>query len=165
MPEEPKSGAPNPPDSDNPRPPRLPVPPEGESWAGRELSHYRIVEKIGEGGMGVVYRAVDLSLGRSIAIKLLPPEKVGDPDRKRRFVQEAKAASALSHPNIVTIYEIARHDDVDYIAMEYIAGRTIHQCIYSGQLTLDETLRYAVQMADALAAAHAARIVHRDLKP
>ena len=115
--------------------------------------------------MGVVYRGLDLSLGRPVAMKLLPPEKVGDLDRKRRFVQEAKAASALSHPNIVTIYEIAHHENVDYVAMEYIAGRTIHQCIYSGQLTLEETLRYAVQMADALAAAHAARIVHRDLKP
>src|ERR1051326_8528399 len=136
MPEEPRSSFPDQPDRSDPESPRR-IPSEHPSWVGREVSHYRIVEKIGEGGMGVVYRGLDLSLGRPVAMKLLPPEKVGDLDRKRRFVQEAKAASALSHPNIVTIYEIAHHENVDYVAMEYIAGRSIHQRIYSGQLTLD----------------------------
>jgi serine/threonine protein kinase len=92
---------------------------------GRTISHYQVVEKLGEGGMGVVYKAHDSHLDRSVAIKVLPPEKVADPERKRRFVQEARAASALRHPNIVTIYDIDRHDGVDYIAMEYIPGRTV----------------------------------------
>jgi len=132
---------------------------------GRSLDHYQIVEKIGEGGMGVVYKARDLHLDRFVALKILPPEKVADPDRKRRFVQEAKAASALNHPNIVTIHDIDTAEGVDYIAMEFLAGRTLAQSIPPGGLPIATALEWAVQIADALAAAHAAGIVHRDLKP
>lgn len=136
------------------------------SWTGRTLSHYRICELIGAGGMGVVYRAVDTRLNRSLAMKILPASKTGDPDRRRRFIQEARAASALNHPNIVTIYEIGSEEEIDFIAMEYISGHTLESCIYRGDgLTISETLKYAVQMADALSAAHAAGIIHRDLKP
>jgi len=132
---------------------------------GRTLAHYRIIEKLGQGGMGVVYKALDIRLDRFVALKVLPPEKVADPDRKRRFVQEAKSASALNHPNIITIYDIDCADGVDFIAMEYVAGRTLRQRIADGPVPLDEALRYAVQAADALAKAHGAGIIHRDLKP
>jgi len=132
---------------------------------GQTISHYRIVEKLGGGGMGVVYKAHDSHLGRTVAIKLLPPEKVADAERKRRFVQEAKAASALNHPSIITIYDIDQADGIDFIAMEYVAGKTLAQLIGGGRLPLAETLKYAIQMADALAQAHKANIIHRDLKP
>ena len=95
----------------------------------------------------------------------MPPEKVADPERKRRFVQEAKAASALNHPNIVTIYDIDQSDGMDFIAMEYVEGKTLDQLIPRKGMRLSEALKYAVQIADALATAHAAGIVHRDLKP
>ena len=132
---------------------------------GTTLGHYRILEKLGEGGMGVVYKAQDLHLDRPVALKVLPPEKVADPDRKRRFVQEAKAASALNHPHIVTIYDIDQADGTDFIAMEYVAGTTLDQRIGHHGMRLNEALKVAVQIADALAKAHAAGIVHRDLKP
>ncbi|HXP61392.1 MAG TPA: serine/threonine-protein kinase [Dongiaceae bacterium] len=132
---------------------------------GRTVGHYRIVEKLGEGGMGVVYKARDTHLDRLVAIKVLPPERVADPDRKRRFVLEAKAASALNHPNIVTIYDIDQQDGVDYIAMEHIQGRTLDRWIGRKGLKLDEALKCGVQIADALSRAHAAGIIHRDLKP
>ncbi|HEU4996781.1 MAG TPA: protein kinase, partial [Gemmatimonadaceae bacterium] len=92
---------------------------------GRQLSHYEILERIGEGGMGVVYKARDTHLNRLVAIKILPADKVTNPDRRRRFVQEARAASALNHPGIVTIHDIAQDDGVDFIAMELVAGRTL----------------------------------------
>ena len=132
---------------------------------GRTISHYEIVEKLGEGGMGVVYKARDTHLDRFVAIKVLPPEKVADPERKRRFVQEAKSASALNHPNIITIHDIASDNGLDYIAMEYVPGKPLNQLIARRGLPLAEALKYAVQIADALAAAHAAGIIHRDLKP
>ena len=132
---------------------------------GKTLGHYQITEKLGEGGMGVVYKARDTHLDRFVAIKVLPAEKVADPDRKRRFVQEAKAASALNHPNIVTIHDIDAGDGIDFIAMEYVAGKTLDQLIPRKGMRLNEALKYAVQIADALATAHAAGIVHRDLKP
>jgi len=132
---------------------------------GRTIAHYQILEKLGEGGMGVVYKARDTHLDRFVAIKVLPPERVTDPERKRRFVQEAKAASALNHPNIITIYDIDKADGVDFIAMEFVAGKTLDQLTGRKGLKLNETLKYAVQIADALATAHAAGIVHRDLKP
>ena len=132
---------------------------------GTTLGHYRIIEKLGEGGMGVVYKAQDLHLDRPVALKVLPPEKVADPDRKRRFVQEAKAASALNHPHIVHIYDIDQADGTDFIAMEYVAGTTLDQRIGHRGMRLNDALRYAVQIADALTKAHAAGIVHRDLKP
>jgi eukaryotic-like serine/threonine-protein kinase len=132
---------------------------------GRTLAHFEILEKLGEGGMGVVYKAHDRHLDRFVAIKLLPPDKVPDPDRRLRFVQEARTASALNHPGIVTIHDIAQHDGVDFIAMEFVPGRTLERVIPPRGLGLDETVDYAIQIGDALAAAHAAGIVHRDLKP
>ncbi|MBP1727439.1 MAG: serine/threonine protein kinase, partial [Deltaproteobacteria bacterium] len=132
---------------------------------GKTLGHYQITEKIGAGGMGVVYKARDLHLDRFVALKILPPEKVVDPDRKRRFVQEARAASALNHPNIIHIYDIDQSEGTDYIAMEYVDGKTLDQRIGHRGLRLNDALKYAVQIADALAKAHSAGIVHRDLKP
>ncbi len=115
--------------------------------------------------MGVVYRALDSHLDRPVAIKVLPAAALSDPERKRRFVQEAKAASALSHPNIVTIHDIDTVDGVDYIAMEYVPGKSLDRVIGRKGLPLAEALRYAIQIADALSAAHRGGIVHRDLKP
>src|SRR5947208_17166368 len=137
------------------------------SWSmiGRTIQHYHIVESLGRGGMGVVYKARDTHLDRFVAIKVLPPEKVADPERKRRFVQEAKAASALNHPNIVHIYDIAEADGTQFIAMEYVAGKTLDQMIGRKGLRLNETLKYAIHIADALAKAHAASIIPRELKP
>ena len=132
---------------------------------GRTISHYEITEKLGEGGMGVVYKARDSRLKRFVALKVLPPEKVADPERKQRFVREARAASALNHPNIVTVYDIDQSDGIDFIAMEYVEGKTLDEVIGRKGLKLNEALKYAVQIADALARAHAVGIVHRDLKP
>lgn len=132
---------------------------------GTTISHYSILEKLGEGGMGVVYKARDTHLDRFVAIKVLPAEKVGDAERKRRFVQEAKAASSLNHPNIVTIYDIGQAEHVDFISMECVSGKTLDRLIPRHGMRLDEALKYAVQIADALARAHTAGIVHRDLKP
>ena len=115
--------------------------------------------------MGVVYKARDRQLDRIVALKILPAAKVADAERKRRFVQEAQAASALNHPNIVTIYDIDEADGTDFIAMELVDGASLERLIPRQGLPLMTALRYAVQMADALAAAHAAGIVHRDLKP
>ncbi len=132
---------------------------------GQKLLHYEIVEKLGEGGMGVVYQARDTHLDRCVAVKVLPPGKVADPARKARFVKEAKAASALNHPNIVTIYDISSHAGVDFIAMEYVAGKTLKRLIGRKGLPLKDALEYAIQLAGALARAQGAGIVHRDLKP
>jgi len=135
----------------------------------RTLGHYENLEKLGEGGMGVLYRARDTSLERIVALKVLRPEAVGDADRRRRFVQEARAASALNHPNIVTIYEINRTRDgpdaVDFISMECVEGRPLDRVIAGRPLPVAEAVGYAVQIAAALAAAHQAGIVHRDVKP
>jgi Tol biopolymer transport system component/predicted Ser/Thr protein kinase len=138
---------------------------EHPSLVGRKLGHYQVLGVLGAGGMGEVYRAKDSRLDRSVAIKVLTSEKVADPERKRRFVQEAKAASALNHPNIITIYEINSEDGVDFIAMEYVAGKTLDQLIPRKGMRLNDALRLAIQMADALAKAHSAGIIHRDLKP
>ncbi|MDQ6705724.1 MAG: serine/threonine-protein kinase [Acidobacteriota bacterium] len=132
---------------------------------GKQVAHFEIIGKLGEGGMGVVYEAIDHHLDRHIALKILPPEKVADPARKQRFVQEAKAASALNHPNIITIYDISAADGLDYIAMELVRGRTLEELLARRRPKVPETLKYAIQIADALTAAHAAGIVHRDLKP
>ena len=133
--------------------------------AGQTLLHYRVTEKIGEGGMGAVYKAVDTHLDRPVALKVLPPEKVADAERKARFVQEAKAASALRHPNIVVIHDVASDRGQDFIVMELVEGRSLEQIIGRRGLKLNEALGYAVQIADGLAKAHGAGIVHRDLKP
>jgi len=114
---------------------------------GKTISHYRILEKLGGGGMGVVYKAEDTKLGRTVALKVLPPERVADPNRKRRFVQEARAASALNHPNIITIYDIDEAEGVHYIAMEYVAGKTLDRLIARHGLRVNEALKCAVQMA------------------
>jgi len=136
---------------------------------GETLRHYRIEAKLGAGGMGVVYRGLDTHLDRPVAIKVLPAGVVGSPDRRARFAQEAKSASALSHRNIVRIYAIDTGEidgqPVDFIAMEYIAGKTLDRLIGRKGLRLNEALRYAIQIADGLTAAHEAGIVHRDLKP
>lgn len=132
---------------------------------GKVLGHYRVVEKLGAGGMGVVYKARDTHLDRFVALKVLPPERVADAERKRRFVQEAKAASALNHPNIVHIYDIAGAEGIEFIAMEYVQGKTLDRIVGRKGLGINEALGYSVQIADALAKAHAAGIVHRDLKP
>src|SRR5712692_3489461 len=132
---------------------------------GQTLRHYRIEAKLGEGGMGVVYRAVDTHLDRTVAIKVLPASALADADRKARFVQEAKAASALNHPNIITIHDIDSADGVDFIAMEYVPGKTLDRLAGRRGLKFQEALKYGIQIADALSAAHAAGIIHRDLKP
>ncbi len=131
----------------------------------RMIAHYQIIDKLGEGGMGIVYKARDTRLDRIAALKILPPDKTADPERKRRFVQEAKAASALNHPNIITIYDIGVDEGVDFIAMEYVAGRSLDALIQRQGMRPAEVLRIAVQIADALAVSHAAGIIHRDLKP
>lgn len=140
---------------------------------GQTLAHYRIESRLGEGGMGVVYLAHDTHLGRSVAIKILPPDRVADPDRKRRFVREATAASALTHPNIITIHDIdssvpnglADAAPVDFIVMEHIEGQSLDQIISKGPIESGKVLAYSLQIAAALSAAHAAGIVHRDIKP
>ena len=132
---------------------------------GTTVSHYRILEKLGEGGMGVVYKARDLRLDRLVCIKVLNAEHVKDESRKQRFVQEAKAASSLNHPNIVVIHEIDEADGADFIVMEFIAGKTLRQSIPSGGLPVRDALRYAVPVTSALAAAGAAGIIHRDITP
>jgi len=132
---------------------------------GQTLGHYRIVEKLGDGGMGVVYRARDTRLDRTVAIKVLRPEALSDPERKRRFEQEAKSASALNHPNIVTIHDIDSAEGVEFIVMEYVDGHPLDRLIREGGLALGQALDYAAQIAAALGAAHETGIVHRDIKP
>jgi len=132
---------------------------------GQTLAHFDILEKLGEGGMGVVYKARDAHLDRLVAIKVLPPDKLAHRGRRLRFVQEAKTASALNHPGIVTIHDISQHGGVDFIVMEFVDGRTLDRVIPRRGLSPNETVDYGIQIADALAAAHAAGIVHRDLKP
>jgi eukaryotic-like serine/threonine-protein kinase len=107
---------------------------------GKTIAHYQILGKLGEGGMGVVYKARDTHLDRLVALKVLPPEKVADPERKRRFVQEAKAASALNHPNIITIHDIASENGIDFIVMEYVQGKTLDALVPRKGLRLNEIL-------------------------
>jgi serine/threonine protein kinase/Tol biopolymer transport system component len=132
---------------------------------GGQLGHFSLVEKIGEGGMGRVFKARDGRLERFVAIKVLADDRMADADRRSRFIQEAKAASALNHPNIITIYEIGEEDGQTFIAMELVDGQPLSELIPRKGMRVTEALRVAVQVADALTAAHAAGIVHRDLKP
>ena len=132
---------------------------------GDTISHYTIEERLGEGGMGVVYKARDMRLDRFVALKVLPADKVADPERKRRFVQEAKAASALNHPNIITIHDIDQANGIDFIAMEHVDGKTLDRLIPRNGMRLSEVLKYGIQIAAALARAHSAGIIHRDIKP
>lgn len=148
--------------------------------AGTNIARYRILSPIGSGAMGDVYRAHDRALGRDVALKVLPPDLVGDRERVRRFAHEARAASALSHPHIVGIHEVGharpvinvqpigerapRRTDVHYIAMEYIEGETLRKALQNG-MTLRRSIEILAQVADGLGKAHAAGIIHRDLKP
>jgi eukaryotic-like serine/threonine-protein kinase len=133
--------------------------------SGQMLGKYRIEAKLGEGGMGVVYRAYDTRLRRAVALKVVSPGHLADPESRHRLLREARAASALNHPNVVTVHEIGSESGVDFIAMELVEGRTLKETIPAKGLPLGEALSYAVQIAGGLAKAHAAGIVHRDLKP
>jgi len=137
----------------------------GDFPIGATVSHYRVVGKLGGGGMGVVYKAEDTSLGRSVAIKFLREELSDDPQALERFQREARSASALNHPNICTVHELGEHEGVPFIVMEYVTGKSLDQLIGAAGLTVNKALTYGVQVTDELARAHSAGIVHRDLKP
>ncbi|MGB8096847.1 MAG: serine/threonine-protein kinase, partial [Terracidiphilus sp.] len=135
------------------------------SLVGTTLSHYRINSSIGAGGMGEVYRASDTNLGRDVALKVLPADVAGDPDRLARFQREARAVAALNHPNVVTIYSVEQAENVQFITMELIEGQPLERLISTKGLEIARIVEIAGAMAEALAAAHEKGIVHRDLKP
>jgi predicted Ser/Thr protein kinase len=132
---------------------------------GQTILQYQILQKLGAGGMGEIYKAQDTRLNRTVAIKVLTEGDSGDPDRRRRFVQEAQAASSLNHPNIITIHDIVSHDGQQFMVMEFVNGKSLTELIRPSGMPIADILKYAVQIADALQAAHTAGIIHRDLKP
>ena len=132
---------------------------------GSSISHYKILSKLGEGGMGVVYKAIDAKLNRSVALKFLATHLLGENEEKTRFIREAQAAAALDHPNICTVHEIDEIDGQTFIAMACVEGQSVKQKIAARPLKLDEALEIAIQTAQGLKAAHQKGIVHRDVKP
>lgn len=136
-----------------------------ESMVGRTLGRYRVVSVLGSGGMGEVYRATDIRLDRTVAVKVLPQHLASNPERRQRFEREARAVSSLSHPHICALYDVGHQDGIDYLVMEYIEGESLADRLAKAPLPVDQALRYAIQVADALDKAHRAGISHRDLKP
>ncbi len=132
---------------------------------GTTLGPYEIQSQLGAGGMGEVYKATDTRLDRTVAIKVLLAHVADDPDLRQRFEREAKTISSLNHPHICTLYDIGQQDGIDYLVMEYLEGETLAQRLTKGALPLDQALRYATEIADALDKAHRKGITHRDLKP